>query len=233
MRNYTKQQTENSPPTHPSPLRGEGKGGGESLYSVFWSLKSEKGIALVMTLVISAIAIAIMAGLIYMITVGTQISGIQKRYKTAHEAGKGGAEVAYEYVGARGDPGISGINFLFSPGITAACRNLKLNQSTSNWAIGTTCPANSDSIAINPADDRTYDWTFELGAAPTYRVYAKIVDTIEGNSGEDVGLTKGGVVSTSEGAAVMSRPYLYTIEIDAQDAANPAERAKASILYQY
>ncbi|GFP21965.1 hypothetical protein HKBW3S06_01191 [Candidatus Hakubella thermalkaliphila] len=100
---------------------------------------NEKGIALVMTLVISAIVLAVMAGLIYMITVGTQISGIQKRYKTAHEAALGGAEVAYKYIGVRGDPGISGISFLFSPGISDACRNLKLNQSTSNWAIGTTC----------------------------------------------------------------------------------------------
>ncbi|MBU4319775.1 MAG: hypothetical protein KJ739_01620 [Nitrospinae bacterium] len=199
-------------------------------------LDNEKGIALVMTLVISAIALAIMAGLIYMITAGTQISGIQKRYKTALEAGMGGTEVAYEYIGARGDPGISGINFLFSPLITAACRNLKLNQSTSNWAIGTTCPANSNSMAINPADNTTYDWRFELGASPfpTYRVYTKIVDTVEGNSGGDIGLVKGGVVSSGVGeVTVQSKPYLYTIEIDAQDAANPAERAKLSVLYQY
>lgn len=35
------------PPTHPSPSRGEGKGGGKNLVSGLWSLRSEKGIALV------------------------------------------------------------------------------------------------------------------------------------------------------------------------------------------
>ena len=56
---------------------------------------NERGIALVMVLILSAIALAIMAALIYMITVGTQASGMQKRYRTALEAGKGGADISY------------------------------------------------------------------------------------------------------------------------------------------
>ena len=64
-------------------------------------LSNEKGIALVMILILSAIALAIMAGLIYMITAGTQISGMQKRYKTALEAGKGGTDITYQLIAAR------------------------------------------------------------------------------------------------------------------------------------
>lgn len=205
-----------------SPLQKGVKGG----------FRNEKGIALVMVLLLSVIALAIMAGLIYMLTAGTQISGMQKRYRTAQEAGLGGAAISYEFIATRGAAGI----YTFSNGITEACRTLKLNQSTANWAIGTTCPANSNSIAINPADNTSYDWTLQLGAAPdpVYTVYSKIVDTVEGNSGGDEGLIKGGVVSAGAGeVAVVSRPYLYTIEIDAQNAANPAERAKLSVLYQY
>lgn len=208
--------------------RGEAKGGIMHRASCIMHHDNEKGIALVMTLVVSAIALAIMAGLIYMITAGTQISGIQKRYKTALEAGVGGAGVAYEYISRRG---AASALYTFSPGVTEQCRTLKLNQRTNNWGA---CPANANSIAINPGDNTTYDWTFDLGTDPTYRVYAKIVDTIDGNSGGDEGLLKSGVVSSGTGeVTVVSMPYLYTIEIDAQNAANPAERAKLSILYQY
>jgi hypothetical protein len=195
-------------------------------------LSNQKGIALVMVLVLSAIALAIMAGLIYMLTSGTQISGIQKRYKTALEAGVGGAEVSYQVIGARGNPNIPYISFTQTA--TDPCLTAKLNTRTSsaNWV---NCDyAKASSLRIDPDDSATYDWSFDLGASPTYRVYAKIVDTVEGNSGGDEGLLKHGVVSSGSGeVAVMSIPYLYTIEVDAQDSANPAERAKLSILYQY
>ncbi len=62
-------------------------------------IKNEKGIALVMVLVMSAIALAIMAQLIYFVTQGTKISGMEKRYKTALEASIGGADVAGETIG--------------------------------------------------------------------------------------------------------------------------------------
>jgi len=76
----------------------------------------------------------------------------------------------------------------------------------------------------------------DLGASPypTYRVYAKIVDTVEGNTGGEEGLLGKGVVYAGSGEiSVMKIPYLYTIEVDAENATNPSERAKLSILYQY
>jgi len=64
---------------------------------------NEKGIALVMVLVLSAIILVIMAGLIYMLTTGTQLSGMQKRYKTALEAGMGGIDITYQIIALRGE----------------------------------------------------------------------------------------------------------------------------------
>lgn len=196
---------------------------------------NQKGIALSIVLILSTIALAIMAGLIYMLTSGTQISGVQKRYKTALEAAVGGANVSYEFIGTRG-----AVSPLYAfTGVSAACRELKLNQPTGSWDIGTTCPATADSLSINPTTtpilDTSYDWFFQLGTAPLqYTVSSKIVDTVDGNSGGDFGLVKGGVVSAGAGeVTVVSMPYLYTIEIDAQNATNPAERAKLSVLYQY
>ena len=192
-------------------------------------IRSEKGIALVMVLILSAVALAIMAGLVYMLTAGTQVSGAQKRYRTALEAGIGGRDITYQVLASRGDPGIPSINFLLNPNI-GGCLTTKLNNPTNGWG------ACNSSLAINPAVDNTsYDMTFTLpGANATYTVYSKIVDTVEGNSGGDIGLTKGGVVNTNSGeVSMVSIPYLYTIEIQAENAANPAERAKLSVLYQY
>jgi len=187
---------------------------------------NERGIALVMVLILSAIALAVMSGLIYMIIAGTQISGMQKRYKTALEAGMGGADVTYQLIGARGDPGISGIGLTITA--TSSCLTDKLNKSTANWGSG--CDS---SMTVGSSSNDMY---FDLGASPypTYRVYAKIVDTVEGNSAADEGLGGEGVTSSGSGEVIaVSMPYLYTIEVDAENKANPSERAKLSILYQY
>jgi hypothetical protein len=211
---------------------------------------NEKGIALVMILVLSAIALAIMAGLIYMITTGTQVSGMQKRYKTALEAGVGGSDITYHLIGLRGEPS-STASFLtalstISPALTTSnsCTGTnrdgkpftglaaKLNTPSTSWSAD----CNTDSVAINPAVLTTYDMRLDLGASPypTYRVYAKIVDTVEGNTGGEEGLLGKGVVYVGSGEiSVMKIPYLYAIEVDAENRDNPSERAKLSILYQY
>jgi hypothetical protein len=230
-------------------------------------LRNEKGIALVMILILAAIALAIMAGLIYMITSGTQISGMQKRYKTALEAGVGGSDITYHLIGLRGEPS-STASFLtalstISPAVTTACSctgtnrdgisftglAAKLNTPSTSWSSA----CNTDSMAITPnttcspttctngvpgssSTTCTYDLKLDLGASPypTYRAYAKIVDTVEGNTGGDEGLLGKGVVYAGSGEiSVVKIPYLYTIEVDAQNPSNPAERAKLSILYQY
>lgn len=215
-------------------------------------LLNEKGIALVMVLILAAISLSIMTALIYMLVGGTKTSGIQKRYKTALEAGIGGSEVTYQLVSLRGQATdqasfITSLNALgLNASITtpagctrsglAACSTYavytglaaKLNLPTSCW---TGCDT---SITITPGTNTTYDMQFDLGTTTTYRVYAKIVDTVEGNSGGDEGLIKGGVVSSNSGeVTVQSVPYLYTIEIDAENPNNVDERAKVSVLYQY
>jgi hypothetical protein len=233
--------------------------------SMLSHLKSERGIALVMILVLSAIVLAIMAALVYMVTSGTQAGGMHKRYKTALEAGKGGADLTYQFISLRGDS--SGTNYLLSelasasPSIPSSVTTpssccgynrsgayfcgpdggwkAKLNtptvnlDGTNNWSAG----CNSYSTTIVPGDPSTYDLTFSLPGAsgtPTYTVYAKIVDTVEGNSGTDEGLIGKGVVSSGSGEIeVPSIPYLYTMEMDSENTSNPSERAKLSVLYQY
>ncbi len=187
-------------------------------------LRNERGIALVMVLVLSVIALAIMAGLLYMLTSGTQVSGLQKRYNTALEASYGGADVAYRYIGMRGTELPPVPNADFTLNATSACLIDKLNKSTANW--GGSCDKTT------PVSSSSNDFQFTLGTSPTYTVYAKIVDTVEGNTGTDDQLTGTGVIDPNK-PMVKIEPYLYTIEVDTENAANPSERGKLSILYQH
>ncbi len=200
-------------------------------------LKNEKGIALAMILVLAVIALAIIAGMIYMITSTTQISGMQKRYKTALEASLGGADVAFQLIAARGNPNIDNINFLQTASEPCLIAKLNTNTSDANWAAcGGGVLNKATSISIDPTDPDTYDFKFDLGSSPypTYRSYAKIVNTVEGNSGGDEGLIGKGVISSGSGEiTVMSIPYFYTIEVNSENVNTPSERAKLTILYEY
>ncbi len=231
-------------------------------------LKNEEGIALVMVLILSAIALSIMAALLFMLTASTQVSGVQKRYKTAIDAGKGGAEVFFQVIARRGNAtdttnfltqmpfpftntngspsssyvsgsvfsaGASGVGN-WSSGCTATGLSgmtglaVKLNAQTSDWGSG--C---NSSTPIDPSDPTTYDMFVDLpSGVGTYRVYAKIVNTLVGNSSGETGLIKSGVVNANAGEVpAMNIPYVYTIELDAENPQNPMERAKYSILYLY
>ena len=205
-------------------------------------INSEKGAALLIVMIFSAIALGMMVGLIYMITSGTQISGMERRYKIALDAGIGGAEVSYQLIAARGNPldaaltgplalaittpiGAGGCNTLG----TTACTDIgnytglaaKLNLPTSCWS------GCDSAVTAGPGAS---DMSFVLGS---YSVFGKIVDTAVGNSGTEEDLIKDGTVNASGEITPMSLPYLYTVEIDAEGTANPSERAKLSVLYRY
>ena len=198
------------------------------------ALKNEKGIALVMVLVLSGIALAIMAGLIYMVTSGTQVSGLQKRYKTALECSMAGAEVVYAVIGERDTVSFPFLTVTYNSSDDCMISKFTLQTSSVNWAACTPF-AKATSSTINPTDATTYDFLLDLGADPyTCRVNAKIVDTIEGNTAPDSGWIQGGVVWSKSEFYPVPRPYYYDIEVhtEKQDQQTP-ERAKLSILYQH
>jgi len=186
-------------------------------------LRNEKGFALAFVLVLAAIALFLTLGMLYLAGTGSFVSGQQKRYRTAVEAGRGGMGAMLDLVSSRGnittpfpnqvvtDPGKLGI---------------KLTTRTGSWGSGV-----DSSLTINAADNNSYDMRIDLGP---YRVYTKIVDAVEGNSGGDEGLLKTAVVNSGSGEiVVMGIPYLYTIEVLSQNQSSPTERSKLSVLYQY
>lgn len=211
-------------------------------------LGNEEGIALMVVMVLSTIALAIMAALIYMTTSGTQISGMQKRYATAYEAGKGGAEVVYRVIGLRGGDLEAAMQSNLSYGMTTpgtcitfantTCLGIgNYTMLTTKLMLPTRCWDGCDGgLSIDVANPTSYDMQFDVGSNPAYRVYAKIVDTQEGNVGGDEDLIQGGVVQSTGEVSVVPQSFYYTIEMRASNRdidESKAERSKISVLYQF
>jgi Flp pilus assembly pilin Flp len=215
-------------------------------------VRNEKGIALVSVLILSLIALSIIATLVYLVIQGTRFSGFFKRYETVREAGTGGAEITVELINSRGrlpvisdlgltgftnvcdcgDPDVAGDN-IFSGGTAIPagdpyeCICAKLCDATADWP--TACD-NTLAAATNP------DLSMSLAGigGDSYSVNTKIVDTIPGYtdmSGDELGGT-GVVTSSSLTLRAPPQPYIYRVEVDAQNATN-LERSTISVLYGY
>lgn len=224
----------------------ERRGGNSSLFGR--QLRSEKGMVLLMVIVLSAVSLLIMTTLIYMITMGTQVSGLQKRYKTALEAGIGGSDIFIQLIALRAETGgtnafTANLNaFSLNPSLTTpgACSGLVSAATYSGLAAKLLTPRTTwtncnSSITIDPAISTSYDMKIDLGTTEKYSVYAKIVSTTDGNTGGDDNLANKGVVSgaSSGSVEVMARPYLYAIELVSESNTRKDERAKLSVMYQY
>jgi len=235
-------------------------------------MRNERGMALAMVLVFSVICLAVMAALIYMVTSRTRFSGAQKRYYSAFEAAKGGADILYEVIGAAAGGNTSDVkysisNYLSQTGLSSGSL-FSAVVTTPDSCTGTSMPQNGSvaytglpaklktatsswngcntSVTITPptppATNTTYDIQFVFQGSsfpgfntPTYGVYAKIIDTVEGGAiGSSTGLRTGG--TTSQGGGGAGVHFLHTIEIDAENLSQPVgnrERAKFSVLLQY
>jgi hypothetical protein len=203
-------------------------------------LKDKKGSTLLVVLVLSAVALVVVAGLLYMLTQATKTSGSAKQYRTALEAGRAGADVVFQLIASRPSAPYS----VPLPNFTIIDNNRLINSATGKLYVSTSAwPAVLEytSVSINPLNNSTYDISFTLGTTPAYTVYAKIAGTVQGNSGHTNKLHGGGTSDAKaagiKGVAgaimVPSYPYLYSVEIIALNASNPQERAKLSVLYQY
>jgi len=174
---------------------------------------------MVFVLILAAISLAMTLAMLIMVSRGSYVSGQQRRFRTAVEAGRGGMEAMFQLISNRGNA-----DALYTMPNPAAVQT-KLAGPLATWG------GLDNSSTINPAVATSYDMTIDLGA---YRVYTKIVDTVDGNSSADEGLIKTAVVNAGSGeVTVVSVPYLYTIEVLSQSTTNATERSKLSILYQY
>lgn len=204
-------------------------------------LRSQDGIALVTSLMLTLISMTICMALLYMITQGTQTSGQLKRYKTALDASYGGSEIyakdifpfimrnyssptlVADLTGTANGYGGIGLVLNTSP----ACLRAKLTKNTANWPIG--CDS-------GPAASKSPDMSFSLQASSgdPYTVFSKIVDTTTGNS--DIGGLQLEGSGVAEGASVLTPqhfPYIYRLEVQGQRLNNATAQANIEVLYAY
>lgn len=204
-------------------------------------LRSQDGIALVTSLMLTLISLTIVMALMYMMTFGTKASGLYKKYKTSLDATYGGTEIytkdilpmilrnysspslVSDLVSSTSGFGAIGLHV----NTTQNCLQSKLTKSTANWS--SVCDS-SPSASKNP------DMSFNLQASSgnPYTVYSKIVDTTIGNS--DVsGLQLEGS-GVAEGSTVLTPqhfPYVYRVEIQGQHQNSQGAQANVEVLYAY
>jgi hypothetical protein len=200
------------------------------------SLENENGIALVMVMVLSLIGLAIVAALMFMLTQGTRVSGVHRIFRTADEAGLGGANLTAEFVDKNVTNATQNLTLvdpvLGSKTADTDCLRQKLTLAKVNWSNCT-------------ADEQSYDpmtnWDISLplpgSSGQTFTVNAKIVDTVPGSS-DTTGLVRVGTQSLrgttdqSNEYRPPANPYLYRIEVQAQDSSQRGV-SRYSILYAY
>lgn len=211
-------------------------------------LTSQQGSVLIIVIVLSTIALAVMTTVLYVIMMGSQITGMEKRYRTAHDAALGGSEIVKQLIGLRGntvntnsfEASLAATNVIVSTNTSTACQGTVSGGTESGWAAKILTPSTTwtgcdVSSTIDPSNATSYDKSIALGATGNrYTVYVKIIRSTTGNTTGDSGqLWLGGVVTSNADVQVTPMPFLYTVEIHAQSVVNPLERAKFSLVYQY
>jgi len=211
--------------------------------------KNEKGIALVLVLILALIGLAMVSVLMFMVTQGTSLSGAMRFYRTADEAAVGAAEFTGEYIMNRGlmvplgaatgcncgDPAI------YTDTVPDTCRCRKICNPTSQYnASGTACvdeDGTTDGLQISVDPSTNSDGPPRI--LGNYTITYKIVDTVEGNT-DSAGivasgtLTGSGVVASTGGVYNPTHfPFLYRVEVMAIGTANQRERSRISMLYGY
>lgn len=197
---------------------------------------NEKGIALITALMLTMISLTLILGLLYMLGQGVLMSASQKRYRTALEASYGGAEVVLKdvvpmvfqgYSSSQLSSQFAGVSMQFGSG--NACLKQKLHLPTSQWSGS--C---SSTINAKSASDISFTLQATGPSSAPYTVYAKIVDTLKGNT-DTSGLQLEGA-GVAEAAAVITPqhfPFVYRLEVQAERSMNAVERANVSVLYAY
>ena len=197
-------------------------------------LGNERGVALVMALILGLIGMLMMASLLYMAGTGIWTGGSKKRYQTALEAAHGGMnffakEIIQNGMGGTALSAMGTYNGILTPGNGAdfatkltTSGNVKVNDGVYPFYPN----------AVPP--DATLTLTF-TAPTPDITVNSAILSTSIGNSGTSSNvLVGGGVVNNASGTVTPQHiPYLFQTDIQGQSTLNSREKARLSGIYAY
>lgn len=200
----------------------------------------KKGAALITVMALIFVTSGMVAAVYYFLHRGIEVSSLEKRYSVAREAGLGGIEVFTKEIipAAISGKDLSVVaasfnsitNATVASSATNACFSDKLFKATDDW--DSAC-----SKSLDPASNP--DVTFTLsGVAPAqpFQVFAKIVDTVAGNSSTS-GITledAGGTAQAQTGTITTQHfPYVYVFEAQGQKQNDASTKANFEVLYVY
>lgn len=141
------------------------------------TLKNEKGMALVTTLMLLVLGFAVVVTLLRLVTTETKLSRLEQSYATALDTAKGGADL-YIFMVQNGIP--SQPNPAFGTSTNSGhCLHVKMSYPAASWYsqtewTGNGCPSLASGNATNPDPTVQPDINLTLS---NYNVYVKVIDT--------------------------------------------------------
>jgi hypothetical protein len=204
---------------------------------LFRAVKNEDGVALVTSLMLTLISLAIIMSVLYLITSSIQRTGATKRYRSALEASYGGTELLVKdlipyimrnYSSAQLISQLqSDYNGVATVSTTQQCIQSKLTKATANWP--TAC-----SPTLNPKSQPDILMSLQGTNGQPFTIYSKIVDTVGGNTDiSGLQLEGAGVAESVPIITPQHFPYVYRLEVQAERAVNATEKSNISVLYAY
>lgn len=204
-------------------------------------LRNEDGIALITALMFTLICLGMIMALMQMLLAGTRMSGSQKNYRNSLEASYGGAElITREFIPrlfTNYSTGIGPLLTAFS-GTDIGKIDLVVDKESLKTKLANPTAAWGD-LSKTPDPKDAPDLQFQLksaGSGGSFKVYAKVVDTVPGNSdttGVDYLDSGVGVAGAGTGISPKHNPALYSVEVQGERATDAKEKALLSVLYAY
>jgi hypothetical protein len=213
-------------------------------------LKDQSGIALVTSLMMTLISLAMIMVLMSYVMQSIKSTAATKQYKNTLEASYGGAELLvkdivpmfFNFSGSSSSGSITAlktkyasINLDFATG--NQCLAQKLNNQTSFWTDAV-CGANRNISNAKVLPDITFVLKSTITGyktPPGYKIYAKIVDTaVVGNTDKSsVDYSSRNPGGDRGDGSPNPIPSLYTIDITGERETNPLEKTMLEVLYSY
>ncbi len=175
-------------------------------------IASNKGVALFMALILGLVSVMFLSALLYMISTGTRMSGLERTYSTAVEAARGGADIVCRLLRRGGVDVQDLVNATWVSVSNEQCLSEKLETITTYWSH---CPSYGNCTPTDFDDfNDIIDCSDVQTTAGAYNVYIKIVDTksyINGNG---------------------DTCYIYTVHVLSRSNDDPNDKAWITFLYR-
>jgi hypothetical protein len=222
-------------------------------------LKNNDGIALVTSLMFTALALVMCMSLLYMITSGIKTSSAIKQYRTALDAAYGGTDIltkdllaaAFSFRNLSGTAYKNQMKTTYMANLNQAnisdCLRTKLTKPRSQWG------GCADST-LSPKFGTDISFDLHAASGSPFTVYAKVVDTMDrkfqvlesysssqktltvmraGNTDESSTSLEYGSTTDGSGVTVPHYPYLYRIEVQGERRQNATQKSNLTVMYAY